>query len=121
MKFVKRNTCVKDSEVHGKGIFATCDIPVGKIAWYRGPIYSELYLSTTARSNTFFMAFPGHKIIDGAEGNHWTKYINDPRGTEKAFNLEFGQNASVHSTRIIRAGEELLVEYGDDYWDNMTP
>lgn len=37
MKVVKDSVEIRDSPVHGKGVYATVIIPKGHIAWYRGP------------------------------------------------------------------------------------
>jgi hypothetical protein len=116
MKQVQISIDIRDSVIHGKGAFAMKDIPIGKIAWYRGPIYSSCHIESTFRPTTFMMQLSEGKTIDAIHGKHWTKYINDARGTDKDYNVEFRANGSVHSIRVILEGEELLADYGDNYW-----
>lgn len=115
MKQVKQCIEVHDSPVHGKGVFATDVIPRGKIAWYRGPIWS---CCQSGGSGKYKMRFRDGKNVNPAvnRGNHWTKYINDARGTGAENNLYIGKDASIHSTREIQPGEELFLDYGDNYW-----
>ena len=73
-------------------------------------------------------------VIDAFDpsGNHHgnqTMLINDPRGLpdfETALNCEFIEVTwrgwpyiFVATTRDVAAGEELLIEYGEEYWENM--
>jgi hypothetical protein len=116
MKMVETRIKIDNSEIHGKGVFAISDIPVGQIAWYRGPIYDNCHLNATHRDGTYMMIFGKAKTIDGMGASHWTKYMNDAHNTERTCNVQIGAKASIHSTRVILAGEELLLSYGQGYW-----
>lgn len=118
MKAVKHSVEVRDSPVHGKGVFATTTIPKGHIAWYRGPIFSCCNLDRNSRSYTYRMVFRDGKIINpvGKKHKHWTKFINDAHKTEFENNLEIGKDGGIHAIREISPGEELFIDYGADYW-----
>jgi len=50
----------------------------------------------------------------------WARYLNSVRGGA-APNCKFfinGDKISVRALRDIAVGEELLVDYGEDYWDD---
>ena len=58
-----------------------------------------------------------------------SRFINDSRGTDKAANVRFQRlfdqwtgelMVFVETTRDIRAGEELLIGYGHDFWRAVT-
>lgn len=61
-----------------------------------------------------------HYIIDSARVGNETRYIN--HGSEKANStakivLVHGEHhIALYATRAIRAGEEILFDYGDAYW-----
>jgi hypothetical protein len=63
-------------------------------------------------------------VIDSADwrSSKWPRYINGAGAGETA-NVRFVEvrgRAMVIASRAIEAGEELLVEYGDDYWEKRA-
>jgi len=120
MKVVKSSVEVRDSPVHGKGVYATAIIPKGHIAWYRGPIFSCCYLDRSFQSHTYMMRLRDGKIVNPASKKckHWTKFINDARGTEHENNLVIGKDGAIVAIREIQSGEELFLDYGSDYWSH---
>jgi hypothetical protein len=117
MKKVSATVDVRESEIHGKGVFATDFIPSGKnIAWYRGPIYSCCQVGKNRMGSEYHMTMRDGKVIDGSRGKHWSKYINDAIGSGRECNLYIGKDGVLTTSMQINAGEELLLDYGDDYW-----
>jgi hypothetical protein len=57
-------------------------------------------------------------IIDGACIRGAANYINDTHGTNYEANVRFIEG-NVYATRDIYKGDELLVDYGKDYWKGM--
>ena len=53
------------------------------------------------------------QLLDGQ--NRW-HYINDFRGTGKSPNIEITLSGYVRVLRTINANEELLTDYGAEYW-----
>ena len=127
---------VKASSVHGMGSFATESIRKGRrVGKYRGVVMDgiqhSIMFSGTKRSLYSLLAWesPSGRLtltIDSSDDacpkhlQNWTKYINDYRNTGKQPNVQFvGPSASVVTLRDIEAGEELLIDYGEQYWTGM--
>lgn len=49
---------------------------------------------------------------------HWTKFINDARGTEYENNMVIGKDGAIVAIREIQSEEELFLDYGSDYWSH---
>lgn len=115
----------------GRGVFALLDMPSLRIlSRYHGRLLSRdevdiLYDSSTQNCPTYLLAFKKGKhawFIDADLGNpHWTTLVNDPRGTQLNANMKFTKHGRLKTIRRIRAGEELLVDYGSDYdWNCLN-
>jgi len=117
----RRRFAVRDSKIHGKGVFALVDIPKGElIAEYEGrriPWSKALKMPPLDPENpnhTFFFDIDGTTVIDGNQGGNSSRFINhscspnceaiqeERRGVERVF---------VHAKRDIRVGEELFYDY----------
>ena len=68
----------------------------------------------------------GNYYIDGLEIGNELRYCNDPKGTDREPNARFYQSdvtigdffvCDVHAIRDIAPGEEILISYGDGYWE----
>lgn len=117
------------SEVHGRGVFAAMDLPSLRVlSRYHGRLFSSdeidmLYDSFAPGCPDYLLSVgKGKKLkyVDAAftEPKHWTALINDPRNTLFYANLEFTTRGRIKTTRRIRAGEELFIDYGSDYdWE----
>jgi SET domain-containing protein len=58
-----------------------------------------------------------HKLfIDGESCGHWTRYINDGPHSGINANVAFLEDGKVISLTNIEKGEEIFVDYGDEYW-----
>lgn len=61
-------------------------------------------------------------VIDGDVGGNWTRKLNDgsvrcnPRWRKSRCNVKFVEDNKIVAIADIRKGEEMLIDYGDDYW-----
>jgi uncharacterized protein len=111
---------VKQSTLHGTGVFAARDIPAGtRIIEYRGARITPEQADAQHPINpddpfhTFYFSLSCGKVIDGGKRGNDARWINhscDP-------NCEAQENASgkrvyIHALRDIPAGAELFYDYG---------
>jgi len=110
----------------GNGVFAKKDIPKGtELGYYVGEIinnkefekrykeygHGEYVLELTDPKN------PRKQInIDAKKHYNWISRINAPKGTGKKASLHWDIHGLTIASRNIKAGEELLISYGKEYW-----
>lgn len=114
----------------GKGLFTRTPIPAGSvIGEYTGEMLPISVLNDKTTDRTYYVetlhyftkegAVPG-AIIDGKTMDNKMRWINDPRYDKARTNAQMKQNGEgrlfVYSTRPIKAGEEILMSYGEHYW-----
>lgn len=67
-------------------------------------------------------------LYEGNPGGNELRYCNDPRGTDRQPNAKFYQSDSkvagfyvcdVYAIAEIKPGDEILVSYGDGYWEML--
>ena len=131
------------ANVPGKGIgaFATRDLPAGMfLGCYSGKLMSAEAAADAARrgetSGAYFarmQGVPGSPLVidsEDASTSTWPRYINHSRRRKNCLSLELQYRVSlgglelgalplglyVKTSRPIAAGEELLMDYGDEYW-----
>lgn len=119
---IQRKISVRDSHVHGKGVFALVDIPKGnRIIEYKGQrITWEKALKRHPHDpknphHTFFFDIDDNLVIDGGRDGNSARWINHSCHPNcKAEQVEVGghQRVFIHARRNIRAGEELFYDYG---------
>jgi SET domain-containing protein len=116
---------VRQSDVHGKGVFALRDLRAGHvIGHYTGRYYApdETHPGWNDQLTYLFGLSDGY-VIDGAEGGNATRHINhacipnveavERRGADDELSIV------VRTVRALRAGDELFLDYalvidGDD-------
>jgi hypothetical protein len=114
---------IRASPIHGKGIFALCDIPKGAVVClYEGVLVPRTYAS----KSVYRVHVNSDFVLDGELVESLGKYINCPKGTGRKSNVKFGgfhfghgghhPYFPVFTKSAIKAGEELLVAYGRGYW-----
>lgn len=118
---------VKDSKIHGKGVFATRKIPAGTlIIEYEGERIS--WKEAQRRHNavpgesthTFFFSLESGRIIDGGSNGNDARWINHscaPNCEAK----EEDRRIFIHALRDIKRGEELNYDYGLVLEERYTP
>ena len=103
---------VKNSSLHGKGIFTSVDIPKNKITMpIIGEVISGDECERREEENNVYIFWNGDTYIDTAMSDK-IKYINH----NCDFNcdvIERDKNSlSLIAYRNIKAGEELTIDYG---------
>jgi len=122
---------VSDVAGGGRGLFAARSLPAFKRIPYTGDL---IYLRADQSGGTYVLQTrrapgrPGEtEAIDAARRNSgYGRWVNDPRGTGLRANAQFvlytppggaQRIADVETTRVIAQGEEILVKYGNSYWN----
>jgi len=109
---------VKNSRIHGKGVFATRNIPAGAcITEYEGERIS--WKEAVRRENTkapddyhtFFFSLDNGKIIDGGSNGNDARWINHSCEPNCEAREEDGR-VYIYALRDIKRGEELNYDYG---------
>nr|WP_052452704.1 SET domain-containing protein-lysine N-methyltransferase [Noviherbaspirillum autotrophicum] len=109
---------VRNSTIHGKGVFATRKIPAGsQIVEYEGERIS--WKEAVRRENkkapgdfhTFFFSLESGKIIDGGSQGNDARWINHSCEPNCEAREEDGR-VFIYALRDIRRGEELNYDYG---------
>ncbi len=118
---------VRDSSVHGKGVFATRKIPAGtRIIEYKGErIDNE---EAVRRENekpadcfhTFFFSLEDGRIIDGGVRGSDARWINHACEPNCEAQEEDGR-VFIYALRDIARGEELNYDYGLILEQRHTP
>jgi uncharacterized protein len=118
---------VRDSKVHGKGVFATRKIPAGtRIVEYQGERID--WKETVRRENakpadsyhTFFFSLEDGRIIDGGSGGNEARWINHACEPNCEAQEEDGR-VFIYALRDIARGEELNYDYGLIMEERHTP
>ena len=109
----------------GQGLFAEQDIKKGEpIAMITGPVYNAEELKTIVRDEYILEDVCGTKFID-VEGP--ARYANDAHGLTRvpgiknnsAFLSYEDGTLWLEATKKIKAGEEIFVAYGRQYWKEI--
>ena len=114
----------------GQGLYALRDMDAGElIARYEGQLLEDTDYQAGASSGAYAMGLANGKVVDGEDPrrSNFVRYINHSVlrancRAEDAFD-ETSNIAAVflETTRPIRAGDELLFDYGAEYWDSRAP
>lgn len=103
---MSRPTYVKKSPIHGRGVFARRHLG-------RGTYIGRYHGNTTTRNGRYVLWVlqddGGHVGINGRNGLRFLNHSRRP-------NAEFIGN-ELFATRIIRAHEEITIDYGHDWSD----
>ncbi len=100
----------------GLGLFALEAIPANKrIIEYIGPILT--YEEADKRGGKYLFTIDEKYIIDGTVRSNTARYINHScRPNAKAYTS--GLRVWIWSLRAIKAGEEITINYGKEYFDD---
>jgi hypothetical protein len=97
----------------GRGVFAKKSIAKGTwLGYYRGTIVK---LSGLENSD-YALTLQDGTVVCGRENGNFVSVINCFTGSGKPNNVEFRSDGKLFSTMDIRANDELLTNYGKDYW-----
>ena len=111
----------------GFGLFATRDFAAGEFC---GDYTGELLDAGPDDGGAYFLELRirgrPDAVIDAARTNSGDgRWMNDPRGTGKTANCKFAvtpgtTRVRMKVTRAVKAGDELFLAYGAQYWKEMT-
>lgn len=109
---------VRNSKVHGKGVFAARQIPAGtQIIEYQGERITQREADRRSGQDpenpfhTFFFSLEGSKLIDGGSQGNDARWINHSCAPNCEAREEDGQ-VFIYALRDIKRGEELNYDYG---------
>jgi uncharacterized protein len=112
----------------GKGLFTLENIPKGElIIEYKGEIITDKEATRRAAEDDcygyMFFINKNHCIDAFFTLEHKARYANDAAGLGRIDGLKnnsvyeiVGKKCFIKSTRNIKAGEEIFVSYGKEYW-----
>ncbi len=117
-KTPRRKIQVRDSGVHGRGVYATAPIPAGaKIIEYTGERISweeavERHPHDPSQPNhTFYFHIEGGQVIDALYGGNDARWINHACEPNCEAD-EVNGRVFIKALRDIEPGEELFYDYG---------
>ncbi len=117
---------VRESSIHGRGVFATRKIPEGtRIIEYTGARISSKQADKRAGldpdnpHHTFFFSLESGKIIDGGDGGSDARWINHSCEPNCEAQEEKGR-VFIHALHDIKRGQELSYDYGLVIDDKIT-
>lgn len=117
-----RRIIVRDSHIHGRGVFARVDIPKDAlILEYKGERIS--WEEALARhphdphnpTHTFYFDIDDGYVIDGGRQGNSARWINhscQPNCHAKQVQVGDHTRVFIYAKRHLRAGEELFYDYG---------
>lgn len=111
-------------------MFTKRDIKKGeRIVEYLGEIITEGELNRRANKNIYGYSFyiNNRRVIDAYyTPNELARYANDARGLTKIPRLKnnccyvvYNHRGWIMAERNIKAGEEIFVSYGTEYWQDI--
>lgn len=119
-----RNILVRQSKIHGNGVFAARDLPKGlRLIQYKGALrrHEEIdrcYGGDSDSGHTFLFTLNEDWVIDANVKGNSARWINHSCAPNcEAVHYEDDKNRSkdqvfIETRRAIRAGEELTYDYG---------
>ena len=117
---------VRQSPVHGKGVFALRDIGAGdRIIEYRGERISWDEATRRAQekggpvNHTFYFSLHDGRVIDGGRRGNEARWINHACSPNCEAYEDEGR-VYIHALRAIAAGEELNYNYALVYDERHT-
>jgi len=127
MVLLEDQLVVKKSKLPGagKGLFTKRFIPKGaKIVEYKGRISTWKEVNHQKGDNGYIFYVKRDHVIDAAPYKKaLARFANDARGINKVKGIsnnaeykEYGLKVFIVAKKDIPAGNEILVDYGKDYW-----
>ena len=123
----KRPFAVRNSKIHGRGVFATETIPkVTRLIEYKGEIITwreadKRYDDDGKNGwHTFLFDIDGKKVIDAAVGGNDARWINHSCAPNCDAVVD-DKRIWIETTRDIEPGEELAYDYAFVLEERHTP
>jgi len=130
MALLEKNLVVKTSLIPqaGQGLFTTTLIPKGtRVVEYKGRVTDWKNVRSDNGDNGYIYFMKRTHVIDASRAlSSLARFSNDARGLTRIKGLdnnaeyvEDGLRVYIVSKREIRAGEEIFVSYGPEYWKTI--
>jgi uncharacterized protein len=111
----------------GKGLFTSADIEKGEIVTeYVGEITTWENVRHDARNLYIYFVNEDHVINAKDRTDAIARYANDAHGLMRVPGLHnnsrfvtINGRVFIKATRLIKAGSEILVNYGKSYWETI--
>ncbi len=113
-----RRIIVRDSPVHGKGVFALRPIPAAKrILEYKGEIIQRP--PSNENGHTFLFGLSDGRVIDGGRGGNSARWLNHACAPN-CLAIEDNGRVFIETMTAIQAGDELFIDYALDVEGQQT-
>lgn len=130
MPLLEKHLRIKKSTLPGagKGLFTKIDIPKGtRIVEYKGRIQPWREVKDQDGINGYLMYINRNVVINALPAvKALGRYANDARGLVRVAgirnnseSISEGNRCYIDATRNLKAGEEIFVHYGREYWTLM--
>jgi len=122
----KRPFAVRNSGIHGRGVFATERIPKGTtLIEYTGEIVTwkvadQRYADEKNGYHTFLFDIDGKKVIDAGVGGNAARWINHSCAPNCQA-VGDGDRIFIETIKPIKPGEELVYDYAFTFEERHTP
>ena len=133
--FRPKKVRIGPSQIQGAGMGLYLMEDVNKNAWiarYSGDPLTRMECNKR-RHSQYRMQVHKNLFLDAENECHFEgRYINDAKGSKFRTNARFASNyvpstcsttgytwVRIYATRKIHAGEEIFINYGKDFWDNL--
>lgn len=128
MALLEKQLVVKKSRIPqaGKGLYTRKFIPKDTlIVEYKGKITTWKEADHREGTNAYLFYLKRNHVIDARPYKAaLARYANDARGLNRRAKIRnnsvydnIGDRVYIKAVKDIPAGEEILVEYGKEYWD----
>ena len=121
----QRRFVVRNSGIHGKGVFAKTRIPAGtRLIEYKGERLTEAQVDRRYAKDddphTFLFALDNGRVIDASRNGNSARWINHSCAPNCEA-VDDGDHIFIETLRTIRPGEELSYNYGIELEERHTP
>ncbi len=121
----RRRFVVRNSGIHGKGVFAVTRIPAGtRLIEYKGERLTEAQVdkryAKDDNPHTFLFALDDGMVIDATTGGNSARWINHSCAPNCEA-VDDGDRIYIETLRAIRPGEELSYNYRIELEERHTP
>ena len=130
-KYGTKRVTLKKSRIRNAGISAFAAKPISegvRLGEYKGRILNEEEVVDLPHSKQCYLfevkrKSGGNVLIDAypMRTSNWTRFVNSikkrhQRKKENAKYYQYAQKIWIKTTRAVGEGEELICDYGSDYW-----
>lgn len=119
-KFAIATSTVKDA---GRGVFSLVPLRINdNLGRYKGAVVHSAVNPPVGLDHTYMFCAQGFWFVDGADLKvaSWHRFINHASVRSGGANVVFHESGALKVIRDVQPGEELFVDYGDDYWAGET-